>query len=489
MNIKDFYLFLAKARGLPSKHGQALVHLIKSNDLDFSFLLRKTPFSYGGKLAIYLENLQDFAFRVLIFSFSERKNGDDLELKSDYLRLCLLNCWKDCQLIQAHQALIAHILDLPHPFLDSSVNSSGSVFCLGGKSTRPFSPCDQALLAVLWACLAKQLNAKDLCQKALDCALWHKGVLDHLGHPHYSLFVKHKEHRKIELLFLHFILFRIAFSLTLDSCWGDLAYLQAQELQKNKIEGTQNLPFFILLSMYVDRVFNIKLAPKGGDYHPEGMFVDDALSLFAYHASDMSLVLTLAGRSNGMGAIRYQKEMGILNFGPQYYPLEKVKNFGIDKHFLFSEPLKYQYENERAALSTYFRMFNQDVLGKDCLQRLDYAYCDVLFYKQKLKLSLQFLGLEKEMPLAFVFYIQAGRCWVDGKPLEKKSLEHYKGDAREIVFEHEGSQFALLCEGKQSNSAELIPLAGGKHFWGADFLLSFGLDRAFSKVFWEIERR
>lgn len=133
------------------------------------------------------------------------------------------------------------------------------------------------------------------------------------------------------------------------------------------------------------------------------------------------------------------EHISILAAGPQLYPLSNLRGFGV----LVADPSG--WSQCAAAPEIWFQAKNEG-------SRLD----------------LQFVGVQSDpFPhLAYVFYVKASQCRIDGQTYKPKSLNRYVGKADSIYF----PDFTLLSNAPK---IEMIPLSGGQDFFGADFLLAY----------------
>lgn len=95
---------------------------------------------------------------------------------------------------------------------------------------------------------------------------------------------------------------------------------------------------------------------------------------------------------------------------------------------------------------------------------------EVWFEVKPLKQALEVVlyGSKLTDPLFFVFYVKASQATIGEATYLPKTLRRYSGDSMPVCFSEE---MEIVAE--PSPHMELIPLAGGGCFWGADFLLAF----------------
>jgi hypothetical protein len=94
--------------------------------------------------------------------------------------------------------------------------------------------------------------------------------------------------------------------------------------------------------------------------------------------------------------------------------------------------------------------------------------------------SLQAMGLTPAAPIAWVFYVRADICHIQGKAYKPKSLNRFLGEEQRVQFSTHSTH--LWVDLDRPLKLELIPLAGEGPFWGASFLLAVWLAPHTGKV-------
>jgi hypothetical protein len=82
--------------------------------------------------------------------------------------------------------------------------------------------------------------------------------------------------------------------------------------------------------------------------------------------------------------------------------------------------------------------------------------------------------------------VKAEECLVDpGFSIRPLSLDRYSGSAAVVSFHTEGD--CVVFENLGGGAVmEIIPLAGGDNFWGADYLLAYPLSSGERTLRWKI---
>jgi hypothetical protein len=94
------------------------------------------------------------------------------------------------------------------------------------------------------------------------------------------------------------------------------------------------------------------------------------------------------------------------------------------------------------------------------------------FKKPHFYLKTMFLGLDGWDSVAFSFFIKAALCKVQSQSLHPRTLERYEGEAQLLLLEGQENILELRPLSFKG-TMQVIPLAGGDNFWGADFLVAY----------------
>lgn len=147
--------------------------------------------------------------------------------------------------------------------------------------------------------------------------------------------------------------------------------------------------------------------------------------------------------------IETKAKSSIKAFGPQLIPLNEEKNsFGVR-----GEPIN-DWVSCLAWPEIWMKMKSQTADGEQTLE-------------------VRFVGLNGQMPLAFVFYIEAKEARIGDEIYKTKTLNKFCGDANLVHFDD-----VLEIANVNSHKVQLIPLAGENSCWGADFALVFEMSEA-----------
>jgi hypothetical protein len=99
---------------------------------------------------------------------------------------------------------------------------------------------------------------------------------------------------------------------------------------------------------------------------------------------------------------------------------------------------------------------------------------DAFYEAQKLTLSCLLQEDRPKENLAMVFYVRCDQLVIGGKTtLQAGALERYQGKA--VPLELRSGNEKIFIE-PSDQEMQIIPLAGGEHFWGAHFLIAFPME-------------
>lgn len=203
--------------------------------------------------------------------------------------------------------------------------------------------------------------------------------------------------------------------------------------------------------------------------------IDRDLGLAIFKTENSTIACAASGCKSGMGCYLF-KEMGILNFGPQSASLAKCDDFGLAGKPIYFEPVlssegfKVCYQTRLASASSRKTPFPT---LKDSGYSGLWIKCEASLDQKEFQLSTELEGCGSLENRVFVFFGKGEFCFVAGShKLNPKSLNRYQGPPKQVAFQgKEGKVILEPLEGVEK--MEVIPLAGGNCFWGADFLVAF----------------
>jgi hypothetical protein len=273
--------------------------------------------------------------------------------------------------------------------------------------------------------LLLQMEEAHLQEIALKMAAFQYATLDHEGKPLFSIF-RQEVARKYE------------------------------ELQR------ANSLFFAALPA------TVKKAPT---------FLDAELGIFAWKREEETFFSTASGCKSGMGAHLF-RDVGILNFAPQKLPLGECERFGLaGRAMVFS----FEEKGRGVEIASTCRLASSRSGTNEIDGLMNSSYSGLwisakLFYElHQMRLVAQLEGTSALENWVFSFFIKGKFCFVAGShKLAPRSLDRYLGPPQEVEVRGERGKCSLQASG--AAKMEVIPLIGGDHFWGADFLIAYTLE-------------
>ncbi|MCB1082289.1 MAG: hypothetical protein KDK63_03995 [Chlamydiia bacterium] len=212
--------------------------------------------------------------------------------------------------------------------------------------------------------------------------------------------------------------------------------------------------------------------------------MDRSLGLLRYSYGEMSFSATASGNQTGLAALQ-KKEISIVSMGPHYAPLGVEGNYGVRRLSNGSQEgfkdLTIQSEEGRGKIEGWTRTSCQS--AEESIE--SYLYFQFLAEKEGLSLTVRKSHDTKE-ELFFVFFVSAELATLeeDGA-LFPKTLKRFEGKAQKVVFEKNASRLEIAQ--KFEGEMQIIPLAGGNHFYSADFLIAYPLKKKLAPFSWTIK--
>lgn len=328
-------------------------------------------------------------------------------------------------------------------------------------------------------------------------AAWQLNTLDARGYPIAGLFVREKESNYFELLLLNYLLFRAAACLTIDSKLAAFAHFLGSHLKEVFDRQRPAIdPLWVLMEKLFDQPEDrnkIRFSVgQPSDFALPRQIYDTSTSLIGYRTDQSCALCTLHGGHTGLGYFR-QKDVEIVNYGPQYYPLDDCRGFGIEGNHLsdhgIRQPIMEWNREGHFVLKGCVRLVDQPAETPAQMDQFRGIWLEVVQeYKHSfLRIKTSFLGLEGWDSTGFCFFVKANRCRIGHhSTLLPGKLDRYDGDIMPIRLE--GSEAALeLVAQSRKGSMQIIPLCGGNNFWGANFLVAYLLDSQHRNYAWSIE--
>lgn len=325
--------------------------------------------------------------------------------------------------------------------------------------------------------IALMTKRDDLKEQVLRIVKWQLNTLDYEAKPLPGFFVREKEGRSLHHLSMSYLLFRCAILLTQEKIFSSIAEVTLQMIQSHIEQKKEKLdPLWILLEEWLNQ-YDHKEAPSSSEVNLPQHMHDTSTALVGYRSPALHVITTLHGEHTGLGAYRYH-DIDVVNFGPQYLPLEDCRGFGIEGNALSDHGIRrstIEWRREGSfTLKGCTRLVDQpsSTLMSRGIFRGIWLEMTQEFKNPHLSLKASFLGLDGWDAIAFTFFVKASRVKVDEQFIQPRSLGRYDGESRAIILE--GEKHSLELHPIQSpGTMHVIPLAGGDDFWGADFLISY----------------
>lgn len=321
--------------------------------------------------------------------------------------------------------------------------------------------------------LALMTQRQDLRETVLQLAHWQLNTLDASGQPLIGLFVREKEGHALHHLCVSYLFFRGAAALSEENAFTAIADASGKGIRSLVEAGAAMHPLWPLIERWLE--------PYGGAsclsfVLPESVY-DPSTALVGYRTSSQHAFCTLHGGHTGLGALRLG-DVEIVSYGPQYLPLGECQGFGIEGNALSDQGIRRStMEGRRHSFSLRgcTRLVDQPPSKPFEQERFRGIWLEVSqeFKRPHFFLKTTFLGLDGWDAVTFSFFVKATSCRISEETrLLPRTLCRYEGKADTI-----------LCEGRQATLAlrplsfsgkmQVIPLAGGDNFWGADFLVAY----------------
>jgi hypothetical protein len=206
-------------------------------------------------------------------------------------------------------------------------------------------------------------------------------------------------------------------------------------------------------------------------------FVDDILGLFAQRSETSTLVCAGSGCKSGMGYYVY-KNAGVMNFGPQLLPLGNCSGFGLAGR---SRNARINFREDAFMLYYCCRLAapHSRATGLDFLDDSGYSglwiEAEIQGNLNGFSFECHFKGTNPLGRLIFSFFGKGESCIVGNSiKLQPSSLDRYHGPPQRVTFLGQGGGVRVEAQEGLTNM-EIIPLAGDRNFWGADFLVGYAL--------------
>jgi hypothetical protein len=350
----------------------------------------------------------------------------------------------------------------------------------------PFTPhhFEFGIYLCLLALITKRQDLQDV---VLQLAHWQLNTLDAMAKPLAGLFVREQEGKSLQHLCLSYLLFRSAAILSEKTPFAAIAAAAMKSIEEHlKKEEEKLQPLWPLIEKWLEKYKTLSTAPLS---LPEQIY-DPSTALVGYRSSSQHVICTLHGGHTGLGTLRLG-DVEIVNYGPQYLPLGECQGFGIEGNALSDHGMRrslIEWRRHSFSIKGCTRLVDQPSLSPLEVAKFRGIWLEVVqeFKKPHFYLKTNFLGLDGWDSVAFSFFVKASLCRTQSQQcLHPRTLERYEGEVQTVVFEgqdHVLELRSLSCKG----TMQVIPLAGGNNFWGADFLVAYLLSPDQRQYQWHV---
>lgn len=406
--------------------------------------------------------------------------------------------WKEFQLSSAFTALASFLLgEDKKPYLKQMGN--GIALLETGDHFLDGATLDPTLLAelyILWIYLAFLLKEESLLIAGLRGGYFLLSLCDREGAAFQALWTKEEKYQPIYRSLLYFHLFTLTAHCTKDPKMDGAAEKLYGELEQEAISSKIDLSSLLFLYPLLVSVFPLEeMNPFCSVDEPFALTeLSRPLSFIKVEFLKYDFIGTASGVNTGLFTL-HKKNLKIINFGPQFFPLSDPSRFGLYRTVdqtstPFTDLLMEKKEGSFrfkgwSRLVDPERSLARDISFSPAFPGKEWIYFDLCGDQREIALSIQFFHRSDSIPLCLVFYVSSDQLHVGGREgLFPKSLQRYKGKALPIILQKGGEKLELIpmIEGEM----ELIPLGGYRHFWGADFLISFPIVPSLPTYSWKI---
>lgn len=385
-----------------------------------------------------------------------------------------------------------HILNgLPVPSVGVNLLESGAAlihlidYC--PWLSLPFTPkhFELGVFLSIYSLLCKE-HSDELINGIRKMAHWQMNTLDCQCIPYSGVFVREVEGNPLHHLCMSYLLFRCA---SLFDHSSPFLYTSQSALAEIIKRSKREEIYVDTLWVLIDEWLRKQIVSPCHEVSLEGSVYDPSTALVGFRNVDQHVICTLHGVQTGLGTIK-QEDVSIVTYGPHYLPFGDCTRFGIQGNAVTDRGVRRSQIDLRKnsfKIEGCVRLLDEPddscVLGKfrgiwlDVIQE----FKDPIF-----SVKTTFLCLDKLDGVAFTFFVKASKAVINSRIFPKGKLERYEGVNTPIRFE--GKTGSICLNALQYNGRiEIIPLAGEKHFWGADFLVAYFIEDSQKQIEWQIE--
>lgn len=353
----------------------------------------------------------------------------------------------------------------------------------------PYLPCHTEL-ATLICILAHLTQRQELQQQVLKMARWQLNTLDADGFPLVGLFSQEKNGQIGQHLLWNYLFFYAMSQLYEQEPFAAIAQAQWGYLQNLLPSNHLSIsPLIPLLERLIQAQSTQLPKVNNQEIQLSDQIFDPTTSLVGYRHPLHHAVCTLHGEHTGLGCFR-SADVRVINYGPQYLPLDNCQGFGIEGNSL----------SDQGVRKSTIHLHPQGFLAKGCVRLVDqpgasgskgkfrgiWLETEQELKDQRLKIHVNFLSLNGWEGVIFSFFVKAQQCLLEsGQILNPKTFERYEGRVAGISFLGATGKIQLNSF-PYTGTMQVIPLEGENSFWGADFLVAYLLDPKQRQYQWQL---
>jgi hypothetical protein len=410
------------------------------------------------------------------------------------------------QLFTTLTALIKQLcgVDFPSPFIkltQSGMAPQHELYAPGERGV-PLSPF-HALQGVYCLLLGKVSGDNQLISAAQGVTQWHEKVLDHDRLPPIALYAKQESGPANLHLAATALLFTLSGHFFSQPEWKQNATAQLEALNRTEASSCGGIPPLFPLIVQWSKSWPITDNPA--PLTSEAPFNDGECALITHRTEKCSAVATLVGEGTGMGSFKVG-DVSILTYGPHVMELHEGQGYGVEQEVLTPEILLYgdntlphtSFDRDIPSLSGTVRAgtIPQATVEHTLGEAMDHLAVPNFWVRSKqtlfdneTKITARPLFVGDWVDPNFVFYVNSDCCELEGgRELLPDSLDGYRGQVESVFLKgKEGGILLTSTEGCEE--MQVIPLAGGPNYWGANFMVAYSLGAPGKDYSWSISNK
>lgn len=431
----------------------------------------------------YLVFCQKFLTLILLYRLSYYSSDliiSDFSLL--YLKLIKYQYPKELQLFSFYRAVFTFFLNRGVEDIDLHEMDYGVVFGdYGGHYPEDHLPHfikngELALLAILLSLLTKN---EELLKKALKMSHWQSSFLEESNMFPEGLWIKEKEFCLASLTLINGLLFQYS-SAILPTLQIQKAYTTIQKVfaELTPTVLTSLGPLYPILHLFLlDEIEKHPLPSIDAKLLQESKQENKYLGFGEYHYQDFSCYCTASGVGSGFACF-HKGSIHIVSVGPHFASLGDMQKYGIYRTPMMKQtPFKdIKIENTKYTFS--FEGWTRIIDEKSNLFRPgnSWLYMNAFAKECHCECRVKWINLKESPELFLAFFVKAEKVIVDKNyHLYPHTLDRYHGKATEVVFQNKNA--SLNIKVNEFPFIQVIPLAGDRHFWGAQFLIACSLPK------------